>query len=134
MLRARDLWKQTEDQKSASMQAMRPVLATLFAQVKTHAATNPAAPYMTFDVPSFVFGYPLYNHREAIDYVKETLEEQGFTVWVAYNGTLLISWMRAGSGGGGGGKSKQIAKAPSADYRPFVYDESAMEATLSRLR
>jgi uncharacterized protein YcgL (UPF0745 family) len=127
MLRARDLWKQTEDQRSASMQAMRPVLSTLFAQVKTHAATNPAAPYMTFDVPSFVFGYPLYNHREAIDYIKETLEEQGFTVWVAYNGTLLISWMRAG-------KVRQTTKAPTNDYRPFVYDESAMEATLSRLR
>lgn len=127
MLRARDLWKQTEDQRSASMQAMRPVLATLFAQVKTHAATNPAAPYMTFDVPSFVFGYPLYNHREAIDYIKETLEEQGFTVWVAYNGTLLISWMKSG-------KVKSTVKAPTNDYRPFVYDESAMEATLSRLR
>jgi len=128
MLRARDLWKQTEDQRSASMQAMRPVLSTLFAQVKTHASTNPAAPYMTFDVPSFVFGYPLYNHREAIDYIKETLEEQGFTVWIAYNGTLLISWMRAG-------KVRQTSsKAPTSDYRPFVYDESAMEATLSRLR
>ena len=133
MLRARDLWKQTEDQRSASMQAMRPVLTTLFAQVKTHAATNPAAPYMTFDVPSFVFGYPLYNHREAIDYIKETLEEQGFTVWIAYNGTLLSSWMRAGSSS----RARQTSKAPSsssADYRPFVYDESAMEATLSRLR
>ena len=127
MLRARDLWKQTEDQRSASMQAMRPVLSTLFAQVKTHASTNPAAPYMTFDVPSFVFGYPLYNHREAIDYIKETLEEQGFTVWVAYTGTLLISWMKSG-------KVRQATKAPTNDYRPFVYDESAMEATLSRLR
>jgi uncharacterized protein YcgL (UPF0745 family) len=127
MLRARDLWKQTEDQRSASMQAMRPVLTTLFAQVKTHAATNPAAPYMTFDVPSFVFGYPLYNHREAIDYIKETLEEQGFTVWVAYNGTLLISWMKSG-------KVRSVSKAPTNDYRPFVYDESAMEATISRLR
>uniref|UniRef100_A0A6C0HL35 Uncharacterized protein n=1 Tax=viral metagenome TaxID=1070528 RepID=A0A6C0HL35_9ZZZZ len=132
MLRARDLWKQTEDLRSANMQAMRPVLTTLFAQVKTHAATNPNAPYMTFDVPSFVFGYPLYNHREAIDYIKETLEEQGFTVWVAYNGTLLISWMRAANG-----KARQTTSskpAGSADYRPFVYDESAMEATLSRLR
>ena len=72
-----------EDQRTANMQAMRPVLTTLMAQIKTHATTNPNAPYMTFDVPSFLFGYPLYNHREAIDYIKETLEEQGFTVWVA---------------------------------------------------
>ena len=129
MLRARDLWKQTEDQRSVNMQAMRPVLTTLMAQIKTHATTNPSAPYMPFDVPSFVFGYPLYNHREAIDYIKETLEEQGFTVWVAYTGTLLISWMRSG-------KVRQSSSKPasSSDYRPFVYDESAMEATLSRLR
>ena len=131
MLRARDLWKQTEDQRSANMQAMRPVLTTLMAQIKTHATTNPSAPYMPFDVPSFVFGYPLYNHREAIDYIKETLEEQGFTVWVAYTGTLLISWMRSG-------KVRQSSSSKptssSGDYRPFVYDESAMEATLSRLR
>ena len=130
MLRARDLWKQTEDQRTINMQAMRPVLTTLMAQIKTHATTNPNAPYMTFDVPSFVFGYPLYNHREAIDYIKETLEEQGFTVWVAYNGTLLISWMKSG-------KVRQTSSKPtsnSGDYRPFVYDESAMEATISRLR
>lgn len=127
MLRARDLWKQTEDQKTMNMQAMRPVLTTLFAQIKTHAATNPNAPYMTFDVPSFVFGYPLYNHREAIQYIKETLEEQGFTVWIACTGTLMISWMKSG-------KVRQISKTPSSDYRPFVYDESAMEATISRLR
>lgn len=131
MLRARDLWKQTEDQKTMNMQAMRPVLTTLMAQIKTHAATNPASPYMTFDVPSFVFGYPLYNHREAIDYVKETLEEQGFTVWISYSGTLLISWMRAANNG----RIRQTSRAPTnSDYRPFVYDESAMEATISRLR
>jgi len=132
MLRARDLWKQTEEQKTINMQAMRPVLTTLFAQIKTHASTNPGSPYMTFDVPSFVFGYPLYNHREAIDYVKETLEEQGFTVWVSYSGTLLISWMRAANNG----RTRQTSRAPAnnSDYRPFVYDESAMEATISRLR
>lgn len=128
MLRARDLWKQTEDQRTANMQAMRPVLTTLMAQIKTHATTNPNAPYMTFDVPSFVFGYPLYNHREAIDYIKETLEEQGFAVWIAYNGTLMISWMRAGK------VRNTTAVKSTNDYRPFVYDESAMEATLSRLR
>jgi len=130
MLRARDLWKQTEDQRSVNMQAMRPVLTTLMAQIKTHATTNPSAPYMPFDVPSFVFGYPLYNHREAIDYIKETLEEQGFTVWVAYTGTLLISWMRSGKVR----QSSSSKPTSSSDYRPFVYDESAMEATLSRLR
>jgi hypothetical protein len=128
MLRATDLWKQQEQQKTASMQAMRPVLSNLCSQIKMHAATNPLAPYMAYDVPSFVFGYPLYSHREAVLYVKETLEEQGFKVWISGVSTLLISWIKPG---------KTAGRAPaksSGDYRPFVYDEAAMEATLSRMR
>jgi len=127
MLRATDLWKQQEQQKTASMQAMRPVLSNLCSQIKLHAATNPNAPYMAYDVPSFVFGSPLYNHREAVVYVKETLEEQGFKVWISGVSTLLISWIKPG-------KTATRTTAKSADYRPFVYDEAAMEATLSRLR
>jgi len=129
MLRATDLWKQQEQQKTASMQAMRPVLSNLCSQIKTHSAMNPHAPYMAYEVPSFVFGYPLYNHREAVAYVKETLEEQGFKVWVAgaMATTLMISWIKPGKT-----TAKPVAK--SGDYRPFVYDEAAMEATLSRLR
>ena len=95
MLRASDLWKQEEQQRSINMQAMRPVLSNLCSQIKSHAATNPDAPYMAYDVPTFVFGYPLYKHTEAVQYVKETLEEQGFKVWIAYNGTLLISWIKS---------------------------------------
>jgi uncharacterized protein YcgL (UPF0745 family) len=127
MLRASDLWKQEEQQRTANMQAMRPVLSNLCSQIKAHAATNPDAPYMAYDVPTFVFGYPLYKHQEAVQYVKETLEEQGFKVWIAYNGTLLISWIKSGN-------KKPAAAAKSGDYRPFVYDEAAMEATMSRLR
>jgi hypothetical protein len=128
MLRATDLWKQQDEQKTINMQAMRPVLSNLCAQIKTHAAMNPQAPYMAYEVPSFVFGYPLYNHREAVMYVKETLEEQGFKVWVAGVSTLMISWIKPG-------KAAAVrATTKSADYRPFVYDEAAMEATLNRLR
>ena len=126
MLRASDLWKQEEQQRTVNMQAMRPVLSNLCSQIKSHAATNPDAPYMAYDVPTFVFGYPLYKHAEAVQYVKETLEEQGFKVWIAYNGTLLISWIKS--------NSKKPVPPKSGDYRPFVYDEAAMEATMSRLR
>jgi len=127
MLRATDLWKQQEQMRVVHMQAMRPVLSNLCSQIKTHAAANPHAPYMAYDVPSFVFGYPLYSHVEAVAYVKEALEEQGFKVWISGTYTLLISWIRPG-------KAATRTAPKSGNYRPFVYDEAAMEATLSQLR
>lgn len=122
MIRARDLWKQEEQRKTINMQAMKPVMANLSGQIKTHATTNPGAPYFAFEVPSFVFGYPLFDHREAILYVKETLEEQGFQVWTVGGGILFISWIPTPAPG----RTRAPPKA-GPDYRPFVYNESAME-------
>mgnify|MGYP001809828172 CR=1 FL=1 len=123
MLNARELWKEQEAQKSARMRAMRPVLAGLFHSIKVHAQQNPDAPYYAFDVPSFVFGYPLFNHEEAIQYVKETLEEQGFQVIRGSSppSILMISWIKPAP------KRETTSRPPKAgpDYRPFVYDESA---------
>ena len=121
MLQARELWKAEEERKSHRMRAMRPVLAGLFADLQRHSQLNPESPMMAFNVPSFVFGYPLYDHNEAIVYVKETLEEQGFKVWVAPPATLMISWMKPVK------QTRETPKPPKPgpDYRPFVYDESA---------
>lgn len=132
MLRAKDLWKQEEERKTAKMQAMRPVLSNLSSQLKLYAIQNPQAPYFVFDVPSFVFGYPLYDHREAVDYVRDALLEQGFQVWVATNLSLVISWIKPQN------QAPRIRAPPrssgGADYRPFVYDDSAMNFLQSRMR
>jgi hypothetical protein len=130
MLRAKDLWKQEEERKTSKMLAMRPVLSNLSSQLKLHAIHNPQAPYLVFDVPSFVFGYPLFDHREAVDYVRDALLEQGFQVWVAANLSLVISWIKPQA------QAPRIRAPPKsgADYRPFVYDDSAMNFLQSRMR
>jgi len=130
MLSAKDLWKQEDERKTAKMQAMRPVLSNLSSQLKLYAIQNPQAPYFVFDVPSFVFGYPLYDHREAVDYVRDALLEQGFQVWVATNLSLVISWIKPQN------QAPRIRAPPKsgADYRPFVYDDSAMNFLQSRMR
>jgi hypothetical protein len=120
MLQAKELWKHEEQRKSHRMRAMRPVLAGLFQSIKLHAQHNPDSPCYAFDVPSFVFGYPLYSHPEAIEYVKETLEEQGFKVWNVPPAVLMISWMKPEPR-----TAKPAVPKPGPDYRPFVYDESA---------
>jgi len=129
MLRAKDLWKQEEERKSSKMQAMRPVLSNLCSQLKLYAIQNPQAPYFAYDVPSFVFGYPLYDHREAVEYVRDALLEQGFQVWVSNSLTLVISWIKPQN------QQPRLRAPPKtgADYRPFVYDDSAMNYLQSRL-
>jgi hypothetical protein len=123
MLRAKDLWKQEDERKTAKMQAMRPVLSNLSSQLKTYAIQNPSAPYFVYDVPSFVFGYPLYDHREAVEYVRDALTEQGFQVWITQSLNLVISWIKPH------GNGPKLVRPPKAgvDYRPFVYDDSAMD-------
>jgi len=122
MLQAKELWKAEEERKAYRMRAMRPVLANLFQSIKLHAQQNPESPYMAFDVPSFVFGYPLYDHAEAVRYVQETLEENGYQVWLAPPSILVISWMKPAKPAA---KTAQAPPKPGPDYRPFVYDESA---------
>jgi len=127
MLQAKDLQKQSEAQKAARMRAMRPVLHNLFNSIKVHAQQNPDSPYFAFDVPSFVFGYPLYNHQEAVEYIVETLTEQGFQVWKTPPAVLFISWMKSVKK-----ETKAIVPKTGPDYRPFVYDESAFSYLANR--
>jgi hypothetical protein len=127
-LNARDLWKQTDQQRTIKMNAMKPVLTNLFAQLKSHAAKHPESPVFAFDVPSFVFGYPLFNHTEAIEYCKEFLEERGFQVWVS-GSVLVISWIKPIKNTST--KSHVIPTGPS--YRPFVYDDSTLEFLRSKI-
>lgn len=128
MIKAQDLWKQVEQQKTIKMNAMKPVLSNLFSQLKTHAATHPESPVFAFDVPSFVFGYPLFDHREAIQYCRECLEERGFQVWIAGT-TLVISWLKPVKS-----SSKFIPPVTTGpSYRPFVYDEGAMDFLRSKI-
>jgi len=129
MLKAKDLWKQADEQHLIKMNAMKPVLCNLFNQLKNHAARNPEAPYFVFDVPSYVFGYPLYDHQQAVKYVKETLEEQGFQVWISGVSTLVISWIKPTNKE----KTTRFVLPQGPSYRPFVYDDSMMNFLRSKI-
>ena len=48
--------------------------------------------YCIFDVPDFVFGYPLYNLNECMGYLLQELTKRGFQVQYMFPRTLIISW------------------------------------------
>jgi hypothetical protein len=121
MLKARDVWDEQESRKEQRMAAMRPVLAQLYAQIRKHAIHSPNAPYVVFEIPQYVFGYPIYQLTEAREYLLKTLQASGYLVWVIDEKYLLVSWMKQAA-------QRQNAYRPplTTNYRPQVYDPTTL--------
>jgi hypothetical protein len=116
MLRARDVWDEQEEHKLNKMAAMRPIIAQIEGKIRQQAIANSNAPYILFEVPSFVFGYPLFNHKDAINYLLNEFLKAGFWVWNVEEKYLLISWLKPI-------KSRDLGKPIlTTNYRPQVYD------------
>lgn len=121
MLKARDVWDEQEARKEQRMAAMRPVLAQLYAKIRKQAIHAPNAPYIVFEIPEYVFGYPLYQMSEARDYLVKTLQTSGYMVWVTDVKYLFVSWVKTSSG-----KSTAYRPPITTNYRPQVYDPTAL--------
>jgi len=120
MLKAREVWEEQEERRERRMMAMRPVMSQMYAQIRKQATHSPNAPYIVFEVPSYVFGYPLFNVIEARDYLMKVLADGGYMVWVVDDKYLLISWMMVN------GKNASHRPPLLTNYRPQVYDPSTL--------
>lgn len=127
MLRARDVWNEAEERREKRMAAMRPVLAQIQSQIRKQSIHAPASPYIVFEIPEYVFGYPLYQLSEARGYLQETLQGAGYLVWPVNEKYLLISWMKQSGG------AKTAFRPPlTTNYRPSVYDPSLLNSMLMK--
>jgi len=122
MLKAREVLEEQENRRERRMAAMRPVLAQLYAQIRKQAIHAPNAPYVVFEIPAYVFGYPIFQLSEAREYLLQTLQSSGFLVWVVNEKYLLVSWMKQAAGG------RQSAHRPPivTNYRPMPYDTTTL--------
>ena len=120
MLKARDVWDEQEARKEQRMAAMRPVLAQLYAKIRRQAIHSPTAPYVVFEIPTYVFGYPLFQLTEARDYLLHVLQTSGYLVWVVDEKYLFVSWMKTT------GRSSNYRPPLVTNYRPQVYGEGAL--------
>lgn len=118
MLRAREVWDEQEARKEQRMAAMRPVLAQLYARIRKQAIHSPSAPYVLFEIPAYVFGYPIFQLSEAREYLLNTLQTSGYLVWVVDERFLLVSWIKTA----GGRAATYRPPMLSTNYRPQVYD------------
>jgi hypothetical protein len=120
MLRARDVWDEQEQRRDNRMAAMGPVIAQIQAKIKQQAIHNTNAPYILFDVPTYVFGYPLFSLKEAIQYLVSEFAKAGYWIWVVDEKYLFISWMKPVKTRDGG---RPIL---ATNYRPMVYDPATL--------
>ena len=102
---------------------MGPVMAQIQAKVRQQAVHNTGAPYIVYEVPTFVFGYPLYSLQEAMDFLVKEYTTAGYWVWVVDQKYLLISWIKPV-------KTKDVGRPMLAtNYRPMAYDPSMLSFT-----
>ena len=124
MLKARDVWDEQESRREQRMAAMRPVLAQLYAKIRRHAIHSPNAPYVVFEIPTYVFGYPIFQLSEARDYLLHVLQTSGYQVWVVDEKYLFVSWMKTT------GRAANYRPPLVTNYRPQVYDPTALGSML----
>jgi hypothetical protein len=124
MLKAREVWDEQESRKEQRMAAMRPVLSQLYGKIRKQAIHAPNSPYVVFEIPTYVFGYPLFQLTEAREYLLTTLRESGFLVWVVDEKYLLVSWVKTTA------KGPSYRPQISTNYRPSVYDPITLGSML----
>jgi len=120
MLKANDLWKEQEERRENRMAAMVPVIAQIQAKIRQQAIHNPNAPYILYDVPTYVFGYPLFALKDAFEFLVREFSKAGYWVWIVENKFLFISWLKPVKGRDMG---RPIL---TTNYRPQVYDPTTL--------
>ena len=121
MMKAREVWDAQEESRLTKLAAMKPILAQIEGKVRQQAIANANAPYILFEVPSFVFGYPLFNYKDAIDHLMGELLKAGFWVWNVEEKYLLISWLKPV-------RSRDLGKPIlTTNYRPMAYDPTFLQ-------
>lgn len=120
MLRATDVLQEQQQRRDNRMAAMIPVIAQIQAKIRQQAIHNTNAPYILYDVPTYVFGYPLFSLKEALEYLVGEFSKAGYWVWVVESKYLFISWVKAVKTRDGG---KPIL---TTNYRPQVYDPASI--------
>jgi hypothetical protein len=120
MLRARDVWDEQEERKQNRMAAMVPIITQIQAKIRQHAVHNPSAPYIVYEVPTYVFGYPLFPLKEALEFLVGEFSKAGYWVWVVEGKYLMLSWLKPI-------KSRDLGKPIlTTNYRPQIYDPTSI--------
>lgn len=86
-----DLYEIKKKKDNKVNEAFNIILNTCTKKIKTIAELGGQSLY--FKIPPIIFGYPLYNYKNCINYIIKSLQKSGLYVsLLPNNNTIYISW------------------------------------------
>lgn len=85
-----DLHRTINEKKEKRIMCFEKVLEMAHNKIKSSAALKQLS--CIFTVPTYVFGFPLFNVNECIEFVSSELKSNGFIVNYYFPNKLYISW------------------------------------------
>lgn len=89
-LHVKDLLRAADQRKKNRQRSFEQVLTNIYTRMKSLAGIRHTR--CMYQVPEFMFGYPLYTLNECIAYIHDRLSSQGFVCTYYFPNVLYISW------------------------------------------
>ena len=96
-----ELHKKTRDQREKKIKIYEEVLKKCHHRIKLVSKLTPMNQWCFYLIPKVLFGMPLYNLAECVEYLVRMLSDNGFKVAYTHPNLLLITWFENDSGQGG---------------------------------
>jgi hypothetical protein len=128
MIAARDVQKTVQNRTKVQQVVFDTFLKRIAERIKYTSQTRPDVTWVTYQVPEFVLGRPMYNVRTAVNYVMSECQKKGFDVEELGNNVLFISWAPRASVDDP--RRSLPAYRPTGMYRPYgasVYNDSLLD-------
>ena len=87
-----ELYEKKRQVDQNKLELFKKILNRIHVRIKTTAKHNVHEKFCWFVVPEIIIGVPKYDQAGCIAYLKNTLDDNGFSVRYFHPNTLLISW------------------------------------------
>jgi uncharacterized protein YcgL (UPF0745 family) len=89
-INVKDLHRMQNKKDKKRQEIFEKILKKIYIRIQQHAKREDTGCF--YSVPEFQMGVPLYDLRLCIDYIKSSLERQGFYIKFTPPNLLYISW------------------------------------------
>jgi hypothetical protein len=90
-----DLHRKTNELKTRKIKIYDEVLQKCHHRIKLVSKLTPLNQWSFYIIPKVLFGIPLYNLAECVEYLVKMLTENGFKVAYTHPNLLLITWFES---------------------------------------
>lgn len=129
MIHVRDALRAKRDREDERMKVYERFVSRISDKIYRTIRADPAITLITYQIPEMEWGVPLYPMAEAMTYLLQKFEKQGFEVKNVGRNTIAVSWSReAAAPTGPAGRDPW---RPTSSYRPtgkFAYSRGALDA------